>query len=254
MTKPHIDIDEFTKNYLDEHSRSFSFESILSNSRRKQALNSIWKYKHKNILEIGCGLNPLYPYIADYEKYTIVEPGTKFLETIMDDGFPNVIILNGFLEDIYQDLLGERFDFIVLSSVLHIAPQPSIILKAISQICTESTIVHISVPNAYSFHRLLALEMGYIDTIFEKSETNAKSQANWVFDRNSLQRIVQENGFEVLDFGTFFLKFFTNSQMEKVIDSGIVGEGILQGLENMVKYLPDMGCEMFVDLRLKDSD
>jgi SAM-dependent methyltransferase len=252
MNKPHIDIERHAKSYIEELSKSHSLESVLSNMRKKQVILSINKYKHNNILEIGCGLNPLYPYVDGWKSYTIVEPGNEFLDALKGINLYNVNIYNGFLEDVYEELLENDFDYIFLSGVLNQVPNLQIFLKAINQLCKSDTVIHINVPNAYSFHRLLALEMGYINNIFEKSQANTRHQVKWVFDKDSLYKVVQNSGFEVLDFGTYFIKLFTNEQMEKVIDLGIFEKDLLQGLENMVKYLPDMGSEMFVNIRLKN--
>jgi len=92
--------------------------------------------------------------------------------------------------------------------------------------------------------------MGYIKEIFERSETNLRLQVKWVFDKDSLYQLVQESGYEVINFGTYMIKPFTNEQMEKMIGSGIINEDIIQGLEGMVKYMPDLGSEMFVNLRI----
>jgi|WetSurMetagenome_2_1015567.scaffolds.fasta_scaffold07900_2 SAM-dependent methyltransferase len=252
MNKSQINIDNHVKNYIEEISKENSLESVFSGLRKKQVLISMNKYKHNNILEIGCGLDPLYPHINGWKSYTIVEPGTDFLKALKGSNLYNVNIYNGFLEDVYKELLENKFDYIFLSGVLHHVPNLQIFLKAISQLCSCDTVVHINVPNAYSFHRLLAMEMGYINNIFEKSETNTRLQVKWVFNKDSLYKVVQNSGFEVLDFGTYFIKLFTNEQMEKVIDLDIFEKDILQGLENMVKYLPDMGCEMFVNIRRKN--
>jgi 2-polyprenyl-3-methyl-5-hydroxy-6-metoxy-1,4-benzoquinol methylase len=253
MRQSRINIDSHADNYIEELAKDSSFEAVLSNARKKQVLSSMLLYKHSNILEIGCGLNPLFPYIQNYKKYTIVEPSKEFAEFArkIDKKGRDILVLNGFLEDVVSDFGDQTFDFIFLSGVLHHVSQPESLLRTLHSLCSRDSIVHISVPNAFSFHRLLAVEMGYIKTIFEKSETNAKLQVNWIFDKDRLIQLVQENGFEVLDFGTYFIKLFTNDQMEKIIAANILKKEVVDGLEKMIKYMPDMGCEMFVNLRIK---
>lgn len=128
-------------------------------------------------------------------------------------------------------------------------PNPTELLQAVYQLCGESTVVHINVPNVFSFHRLLGLEMDIIDSIYEKSEMEVKFQRHTRFDKESLIGIVEDNGFEILSFGTYFIKPFSNEQMEKILDNKIVDIAVVDGLERMIKYLPDMGCEMFVEVR-----
>jgi len=253
MSQSKLNIDSHAENYIEELSRDSSFEAVLSKARKRQVLRSMRLYKHSNILEIGCGLNPLFPCISDYKKYIIVEPSKEFAEFAesIDKKGKDVLVINGFLEDVISECGGQSFDFIFLSGVLHQVPQPESLLRTLYGLCGRDSVVHINVPNAFSFHRLLAVEMAYIETIFEKSETNAKLQVNWIFDKDSLIRLVQENEFDVLDFGTYFIKLFTNEQMEKLIAEDILKKDVINGLENMIKYMPDMGCEMFVNLRAK---
>jgi len=255
MSKKQIDVDLHAANYMAELSREQSFEAILSNSRKKQVLESMKRFKHDNILEIGCGLSPLFPDIKNYQNYTIVEPNKNFCEIIYYcyKTDKNVTILNGFLEEVVGGLGHQKFDFIFMSGVLHQVSNPNDFLCVLHNLCGLDTVVHINVPNAHSFHRLLAFEMGYIKEIFERSETNLRLQVKWVFDKDSLYQLVQESGYEVINFGTYMIKPFTNEQMEKMIGSGILNEDIIQGLEGMVKYMPDLGSEMFVNLRINND-
>lgn len=52
------DINDYTKNY-----NIASFEDYKVIYRRKKVLEIMQKYKPKRILEIGCGMEPLFNYI-----------------------------------------------------------------------------------------------------------------------------------------------------------------------------------------------
>ena len=41
--------------------------------------------------------------------------------------------------------------------------------------------------------------------------------------------------------------------MEKIISQNIVNKSIIKGLEKMIKYMPDLGCEMFVNAKINLS-
>jgi len=251
MNKYEIDINDYSREYLNEHNKNFSFESVLVDVRRKQVLKSLNKYKHKHILEVGCGLNPLFQH-CEYESYTVIEPAFEFVQQAkkLAEGRKNINIVHGFMEEIYETLSEYDFDFIIVSGLLHGVPDPVKLLHVIYQVCKANTVVHISVPNVYSFHRLLAYEMNYIGSIFEESDTGIKFQRHTRFDKQSFFKIVKENNFKILSHGTYFIKPFTNEQMEKIIDQNIVNISIIEGLEKMTKYMPDMGCEMFVNAKI----
>ena len=101
-----------------------------------------------------------------------------------------------------------------------------------------------------SFHRLLAHEIGLIPSIFEKSDVDKKFFRNTGFDKERLINLLLSHNFKVLDFGTFFIKPFANSQLEELIRNGIVPSTIIEGLSNMIKYFPDYGAEMYVTVSL----
>lgn len=253
MSKHGVDINNYSKKWLDERNKRTSFELILNNVRRKQILKSLNKYNHEHILEVGCGIEPLFPYCDKYESYTIVEPSNEFVQHAekLANGKGNINIIHGYMEEIYKKLLEiEDFDFIIVSSLLHEVPDPNKLLQSIYKICKQYTLVHINVPNVYSFHRLLAKEMGCIKNIFNKSETEIKFQRHTRFDKNLLFKIVEENNFQVLSHGTYFVKPFTNEQMEKIINQNIVSKEMIKGLERMIKYMPDLGCEIFVNMKI----
>jgi SAM-dependent methyltransferase len=200
-------------------------------------------------------MEPLFLYCTDYKTYTIVEPSDELVQHArkLAKNKRNITIIHGFMEEVYKKLIESRhgFDFIILSSVLHEVPDPNKLLQAVYQICSTETVVHINVPNAYSFHRILAYEMGLISDIFEKSETDIKFQRHTNFDKQLLFKMLEENGFQIITYGTYLVKPFNNEQMEKILEQGILSKDIIEGLEMMVKYLPDMGCEIFVNAKVK---
>jgi len=251
-----IDIHDYSKKYLDEYGKPFSFEPVLTDVRRRQVLKSLTKYRHEHILEVGCGLHPLFPHCTRFKSYTIVEPSHEFIEHVagLAAGKRNIRIVEGFMEQACEELLtgDQAFDFIIVNGVLHEVPQPERLLQSVRRVCGEDTVVYVSVPNVYSFHRLLAYEMGYIASIFDKSEMEAKFQRHTRFDKKLLFEMVERNGFGILSHGTYFIKPFSNEQMEAMVDKNIVGRDIVAGLEAMTKYMPDLGCEMFVDVKVKD--
>ena len=256
MSEYELDIDDYSMKYLTEHSKAISFERVLADVRRKQVLKSLNKYNHKHILEVGCGLEPLFPYCDNYESYTIVEPSDDFVQNAkkLTEEKDNINIINGYMEEVYGKLLElDDFDFIILSSLLHEVQHPEKLLQSVYHVSKQDTMVHINVPNVHSFHRLLAYEMGYISSIFEKSETEHKFQRHTRFDKQLLFKILEENGFQILSYGTYFIKPFSNEQMEKIINQNIVSTDIIEGLERMIKYLPNLGCEMFVDVEINPS-
>ena len=248
-----IDAQDYSSKYADQY-HTQSFETVMVEIRRDRVLASLQEHSCRRILEIGCGLEPLFPYLKDYEHYVIVEPSPEFVQharsVALATGKPEIRVIEGYFEELPKEIFaGDRFDMIILSSLLHEVPDPGALLQAIRQVTDEQTVVHINVPNVYSFHRLLALEMGLIASIDARSQTEISFGRHTRFDRSKLITLVENYGFDVLSSGSYFIKPFSHAQMERIIGAGIVDSAIVAGLAGMVKYLPDMGCEIFVDVR-----
>ena len=240
------DLNKYYKDYL-----SLPFEEIQISYRRKKILEYLMKYDAQKICEIGCGLDPLFNYISCFKSIHIVEPILEFYENAcgMANSRNNITVHLGKLEENITSLSKEKFDYIIMSSLLHEVENPEELLKSVNQISSVDTVIHINVPNAKSFHRVLAYEMGLIDNIFEKSDTQNKMQQFKTFDLESLKSLVINHGFSVIDSGSYFVKPFTHEQMQKMYTQNILTKEILNGLYLMVKYMPEMGSEIFVNIK-----
>lgn len=248
-----FETSDYSEQYLDQY-QNRSFETVLVHVRRKQVLAALQRYAHRHILEVGCGLEPIFSHYRDFERYTVIEPVQMFAQHARDlaVGRHGIRVLEGYFEELHSELSVEQdFDFIILSSLLHEVPDPGELLAGLRSICSTATVSHINVPNIYSFHRLLAFEMGLIEQISDKSPTEIRFHRHTRFEMSSLREMVMHHGFEVLASGTYFIKPFAHEQMQKLLDEGIVDRSVIEGLERMTKYLPDMGCEMFVDVKIK---
>lgn len=243
------DIKDYADKYVDE-----PFESTIVEIRKRMVIEQCKKYKHENILEIGCGMNPFFLDFKDYKRMVIVEPGKAFAEhagELANAEEKKIDIVRGFLEEQTENIksLGIRFDFILLSSVLHEVDDPRRMLNAIKNICSADTIVHINVPNANSLHRLIAAEVGLIQDVHEQSEQMKKMQRRRTYDEDLLKDEVLKAGFDVVDSGSYFVKPFTHAQMQKCIDTGIIDENVILGLEKVIKYMPGCGAGIYVNTR-----
>lgn len=58
-------------------------------------------------------------------------------------------------------------------------------------------------------------------------------------------------GLRVLERGSYFVKPFTHAQMEACLENGILSEKLLDGLDRMTKYMPELGAEIYVMFSVK---
>lgn len=207
-------------------------------------------HPHRTVLEVGCGFEPLFPHVPDCQAYWIVEPLTEAVAAARAHpaASERLHVVEGVLETVHGEL-PEDFDFIAVSSLLHEVTDPRALVRAVRAHCGAATVAHFNVPNVQSFHRLLALEAGLIADVFEKSATEERFQRTTRFDRPRLVAFMRENGFAVLESGTYYVKPFTHSQMKLMLQYQIIDMRIIDALDRMTRYMPELGCEMFVNVR-----
>lgn len=244
-----VDMRDYSAQYARQYAER-GFETVLVAARRAEVLAAVARYPHRRILEIGCGLEPLFAHLPDVDRFDVVEPSAEFAEAAraLAAGRVGIAVHAGFFEDVQPALGAGAFDLIVASSLLHEVPDPRALLAAIHATCAPDTVVHLNVPNVRSVHRLLALEMGIIDSLFEPSQTERRFQRHTRYDAAALHALVREAGFVVRASGDYFVKPFTHAQMEALLDAGILDDRVLDGLSRLARHLPGVGCEMYVDL------
>lgn len=243
-----LEISHYETNYLD-----LPFENILREYRRKNILNILKKYPHKRFLEIGCGPDPLFHFLDDYEKMTVVEPGRTFFSMAeeLSGKSPRIVLFNDIIENLTAILAKEDFDFIVIGGFLHEIDNPEEVLDSVRKLCSRKTLVYTFVPNARSLHRLLAYKMDLIENVYQKSHHDELFSRNNVYDKETFSSMFDCKGYEVIESGSYFVKPFTHDQMFALLNRGFFSKSILDGLDKIIEFLPDHGAELWNLCRIK---
>ena len=243
------DINDYTRKYYSEPG-----EYYQALYRKKKIIDVMSRYSHKKVLEVGCGLDALFNHIDDFDTMDVIEPSFDFYKKAIDDsnGDSRIRCYNSFFEDCIEtsELKKTKYDYIILSSLLHELENPEIILNCIRQLCYSNTIVHINVPNAKSIHRLLAEKMGLIQDIYQLSEQQKNMQRNKVYDLELLSSEVIKTGFQIVESGSYFIKFLSGKQMDALITSGIAQDTIYDGLYKLGDLFKDNGSEIYVNCKI----
>jgi len=231
------------------------FEDTQIKFRKRKVIETLNRYQPRSILEIGCGLAPFFNDYTHYDFFTVVEPGEHFYQNAAAHarGKNNVEVLLGTLQENCEKLTERPYDVVLLVSLLHELSDPAALLASVATLCSANTVVHVNVPNAKSVHRLLALEMGLIASVYEKSDTQRKMQQSHTFDVDLLTELLTEANFNVIERGTFFIKPFTHSQMARLQQAGVASDLLLDGLYKLSEYFPDHGSEIFMNVQLRKT-
>ena len=244
MTAAQRDLADYTQQY-----RALPFEPLQIEYRRRRVLQEVARVQPRRLLEVGCGERPLFMDLPE-TLCTVVEPAAEFAANArrLAASRPGTQVVQACLEDVESD--AEAYDMIVVSCVLHEVPDPRALLNAVHRRCGPDTVVHINVPNAYSLHRLLAVAMGLIADPAAPSDTQRTMQQRATpYDRGLLEAELAASGLQVTDGGTLFVKPFTHAQMQQLVDQGFMTTAMLDGLDRLVQWLPELGSELWVNAR-----
>lgn len=225
------------------------FENILREYRKQNILNILKAHQHNCILEIGSGPEPFFCDFDEYKKMVVVEPGINYYNTAKALAATNsrVQLINDCIENLQLTLENEVFDFIIIGGFLHEIGNPDEVLQVVKKLCSPRTMVHTFVPNANSFHRLIAYEMKMTKNVYEKSGHDELFQRFKVYDIPSIKQLLAQNGFLVKDCSTYFIKPFTHSQLQQMLDTKIIDKTVIDGLNSVTKYFPDNGAEISIN-------
>ena len=230
--------------------KALPFEAIQTAYRRRLVLREIARHAPRRLLEIGCGEMPLFMDLPGDAEFTVIEPVAEFAENArrLGGARPRVRVVQSFVEEVVND--DNPYDMVVLSCVLHEVPDPASMLVAVRRLCGPSTVLHVNVPNARSLHRLLAAAMDLIPDPGAQSGTQRTMQQRAsTYDAGSLAAELAQAGFKVVEHGSLFVKPFTHAQMQRLVDDSFMTPALLDGLDKLVTWLPELGSEIWVHAR-----
>jgi SAM-dependent methyltransferase len=242
MAEPTRDLADYAVQY-----RALPFEPIQARFRRRMVLTRVAAHRPRRLLEIGCGEAPLFTDVAGCEC-VVVEPTPAFARNArrLAEGHEGVTVVEDYVEDVEPGTLG-RFDMVIASCVLHEVIDPQRFLAAARSFCAEGGVVHVNVPSAQSLHRLLAVAMRLIPHPSAESETQRTMQQRAVYDVAGLEDELRRAGLAVRERGSIFVKPFTHTQMQRLVDEGFLTPELLDGFDRLAEMLPDLGSELWVD-------
>jgi len=165
-----------------------------------------------NILELGPAEGVMTKFIHDagHGRITAVEGSELFCKHLKRQ-FPRITVINSLFEA-YEP--AERFDTIILGHVLEHVINPAGLLKKIRDWLAPGGIIYAYVPNAFSIHRQAAVIMGILDNEHTLNEMDKHHGHRQVFDPETFRKLFIESGYSINQFGGFWMKPVSNSQIE----------------------------------------
>lgn len=161
-------------------------------------------------LEIGPSNGRMTKFLKDeFSTLHILEAAKDLLDKIPN--FENVVKFNDLIENFNSDI---KYDTIIMSHVLEHISDPILVLKKIHSLLKSNGVFLITVPNAKSLHRLVAVKMNLLEDEYNLNERDLALGHYRVYDLAILKSQLIESGFKIKQAGGYFLKPLSNSQIE----------------------------------------
>ena len=235
------DLYEYKKNYL-----VLPFEEILEEIRRRKILEIIRELEFYNVLEIGCGRKSIFTEIDPINSGLIVEPIQEFLNSnLVKINKSKVTGFNGTFESYWKYKSNdEKFDLIILSSVLHEFEDTDINLEICEKLTKNNGYVICVVPNKFSLHKVIFNFNKRLDVFNEKTVTEKLMQQRSSFTMSELEKVFSDKNYETKKIFTWFIKPFTHKKMQEMIERNDMSKQVLDFLEKISEVLGDFGAEI----------
>lgn len=230
--------------YLEEFDK-LEFESIQAFYRKRKFFEVLDTQREFNsVVEIGCGESSIFEF-RQWHKNALIEPIAEFSDRLSKRiNIQNIEIINSSLESCTRK---HKFDLVVVSCLLNEISDKRNFMRAVARLMKPDSLLYIDVPNAHSMHRYLAVSSGYLENIFSVTETSrTMQQGDIVFSTESLCDFLTTCGFNSIDFGTNFVKFFHHARMAELVDMGYLTDKELDAFYEMQKDFPKNGSEIWV--------
>lgn len=234
-----------SKDRLDSFSKFYSKENLeIDDLLIEIAFNEYQKYFNgRTCLELGPANGLMTRFLHEsFEKLDLVEGSESLLKIIPE--YPNVVKHHSLFNEFIPQ---NKYDTIIMNHVLEHLEHPVNELRNIRKWLESDGTLICGVPNANSFHRLIAVELGMLSAPNELNSRDLELGHYRVYDLKKLIKDVELAGFKVIFSGGIGLKFLSNSQMSALLDYDFIKVSLSMG-----SLTPENGALVFVIAKINN--
>jgi SAM-dependent methyltransferase len=201
-----------------------------------------------HVLEMGCSSGVMTRYLAKHAgRLRVVDGSRTYLEDVRAklaaDGTDEKVRLDHALFEDYAP--EERFDAIVMARAVEHLAEPGPVLRKVAGWLGPDGELHVMVPNAWSFHRLIGVAMGLLPEPHALNERDRAYGHHRVYDPVTLRAELEAAGLEVVEEAGSSLKFLANAQMH-ALDAKL-----WDAFEKVGRQFPAHGAEIYARCRVR---
>lgn len=236
------------KEFLDEAAKHYkTFTSPIS----KWAIESYIKKYQEGIvdkgksLELGCSSGYSTKLLLGMVEELVVVDGSRYMLEKIDAELKSKKNVS-FVYSLFEELEDENEYYnIFCSYVLEHVANPVLILNTLYRALKPGGKLFITVPNATALSRQMALEMGIIKDLYELTENDMAHGHRRIFDMGKLKDLIAETPFKIQKTGGTFVKEFADFQLNQMIETKIIGEEQLYGMQKLAEKYPEISGSIY---------
>lgn len=168
-------------------------------------------------LEVGCGRGMWTAVLCErYDRVDVVDASATLLAEIRRQNAPKraaVTIHHALIED-FTPPAGRAWQHIYMTFILEHLQDPVAVLRKLRPLLASGGELIVTVPNARSVHREVAVRMGLIRSVYELSANDRSLGHRRVYSMRTLASLLSRAGYRVVERKFFGLKPLTLRQME----------------------------------------
>jgi SAM-dependent methyltransferase len=174
-----------------------------------------------DVLDIACGDGLLTEVISKNQYVTSIYGVDNSKEVIMTAKKRQYGCPATFYSSLFEKFsLKRKFDSVLAINILEHVNDQIYFLKKIKSFLKKDSKVYIYVPNADSFHVLLAVEMGVIPDKYHLNQWQKDFVGHNIhYDIHLLSSHIKASGLTIVDIGSIIFKPFSNPQMDFLLSS-----------------------------------
>ncbi len=204
------------------------------------------------VLEFGCCDGFMTSLIAPLSgALTVVDGSSTFIAMAKQRVSQNVEFVHSLFEAYVPD---EKFDYIFATYVLEHVGDAAGFLRHAKSLLADRGLLFIVVPNARALSRQLARHMGLLEDLYALTPNDVNHGHRRVYDRNSLNRDLQLAGLQQVSQGGLLLKLLADFQMDRLIETAIIGDAQIEGLYKMGLEYPDFAGSLYAVCKASEPD
>lgn len=215
----------------------YHYENILMGTKYVEYINT-YSINKQSFLELGIGFGQTINDLSkNYDEFVTIDADLSLIERYKND-FGNIEFIHSFFEDYTPNRL---FDNIGIGFVLDLVKDPVQLLKHYTSLLTHTGRIFVSIENASSLHRQVAVNAGILDNLKKMSQANAAFNHQFYNTYDEWLDIFKEAGLNVSVAHGLYLKPFSTKQ----IVSLHLEEKIYKSLADTAKDLPKISNACF---------